>query len=176
MIGLAGLKGAGKNTAAQVLVDKLGYVEEALAAPLKRIAEILNPVLPGGGQLSDLLKYYTWDEVKQFLEVRQYLQILGKEAIRDQLGESVLIHALENRMNWEQDYVITDVRFPNEVEWVQMKGIVLWIDNPKCKPDGHSSENLQLIDRADYVVVNDGTIEDLHKKILDVVDNHVIAA
>lgn len=186
MVGLAGLKGAGKNTAAQILVDKLGYLEESLASPLKEIALVMNPAFgfyrgeSSGRVYKDSLKnfvdQYGWDEAKQEFDVRRYLQKLGAEAIRTHLGEDTLIHALEQRMNWDESYVITDIRFPNEVAWAQLNGIVIWVDNPNCKSDGHSSENDGLKYLADYIVVNDGTIEDLHKKILEVVDNHPIAA
>ena len=137
----------------------------------------LDPIFLSGvftRRVQQLVDTYGWDNAKKHHGVRTLLQKLGKEGIRDCLGPDTLVQALDRRMvnRFEDKVVITDVRFENEVEYCQEDGIVIWIDNPKCCSDGHISENDGLKYLADYVVENNGTIEELHKKILDIVDKH----
>ena len=74
---------------------------------------------------------------------RQYLQRYGTEAHRDVFGDSFWVdQALAKATNRGTLYVITDVRFPNEVEAIRDAGGVLaHVVGPEGKAaGGHSSE------------------------------------
>jgi hypothetical protein len=75
---------------------------------------------------------------------------------------------LENNQNC--NIVITDGRFPDEIKYVKwMGGTVIKIERPSLKNNeysNHTSEN--QIDKLlyDYLIVNDGTKEDMWNKLI----------
>ena len=127
---------------------------------------------------------------------REFLQKLGTEAMRDGLHTNVWVNALfaDYKMSYRQhpdiDYVehkaypnwiITDVRFPNEVEAVEEReGITIRVVRgcSKCGGIGyhklscskqyekqHPSETALDDAKFDYEIINDGTLEDLVEKV-----------
>jgi len=116
-------------------------------------------------------------EFNHLMSVRELLQKLGTEAIRDGLHPNAWVNALMceykrpkmseyNPSNW----IITDVRFPNELEAVEdVKGLTLKVIRPVKKSKTlarlHPSET--SLDKAefDYEIINDGSIEDLIEKV-----------
>jgi hypothetical protein len=111
------------------------------------------------------------------MSVRELLQKLGTEAIRDGLHPNAWVNALMceykrpkmseyNPSNW----IITDVRFPNELAAVNdVNGLTIRVVRPQIetanfKPQ-HASET--SLDKAefDYEIINDGSIEDLIEKV-----------
>jgi len=112
------------------------------------------------------------------MTVRQLLQEIGTDAMRDSLHPSVWVNSLMSEYKcvpadrapngWDCDnWIITDLRFPNEYGAVKSKGgIVVKIERPGIQSTNHPSEtSLDEGYPADYTIVNDGTIEDLHKKV-----------
>jgi len=111
------------------------------------------------------------------MSVRELLQKLGTEAIRDGLHPNAWVNALMceykrpkmseyNPSNW----IITDVRFPNELEAVEdVKGLTLKVVRPveKSKTPARLHPSETSLDKAefDYTIINDGSIEDLIKKV-----------
>ena len=120
------------------------------------------------------------------MSVREFLQKLGTSALRDGLHENAWINALmadynpvgdtllegEVRNVREEDliypnWIITDTRFPNEAEAIKKAGgIIIRIERPGIDPVNlHTSETSLDKWNFDHVVVNDGSITDLTKKI-----------
>lgn len=180
IIGLAGLKQSGKNTVASMLSAEYGFVEIAFADALRQALLILDPLVyyPSGysasgwpvkgtyHRLNKVISQVGWDYAKEnYPEVRRLMQVFGTEVGRALLGDNVWIDILAAELDLEdpsERYVITDVRFINEVEFVHRNsGSVIWIDRPGLVSDGHSSENPELMKYADHVVCNDDTIEEL---------------
>ena len=64
-------------------------------------------------------------------------------------------------------YVITDVRFPNELLAVQRhKGLTAWVRRPGSAPvNTHSSDNLLGPDDFDIVIENDGDLVHLRNAV-----------
>jgi len=149
-IGLIGLAGSGKDTAARGLV-KLGYRRLAFADELKSLAF-----------------YFGWDGEKDE-DGRKLLQELGMAARR--YNARFWIQCLNKqivRERLKEPFVFTDVRFQNEADYVRsIYGIIVRIVRPGQIADEHESELNQSQIVADYEVVNDGSIEDLHKKIAE---------
>ena len=153
-IGLIGLAGSGKDTAAEALV-KLGYWKNAFAAHLK-----------------DLAYEFGWDGKKNE-RGRALLQDLGMAARKYNPNfwiEQIPWPTKGSRgSRWPQVY--TDVRFRNEADHVREHGgIIVRIVRPGLIAENHESELKQCEVSADYEIVNDGSIEDLHKKILEIVN------
>jgi ABC-type dipeptide/oligopeptide/nickel transport system ATPase component len=101
------------------------------------------------------------------MSVREFLQKLGTSALRDGLHENTWINALMADYVSESNWIITDTRFPNEAEAIKKAGgIIIRIERPGIDPVNlHTSETSLDNWDFDHVVVNDGSITDLTKKI-----------
>jgi hypothetical protein len=123
------------------------------------------------------------------MTVREMLQIIGTEAMRNNLHQDTWVNALmcgyiksndklirttEDLLEeWEEgeypNWIITDLRFPNEYEAIKSReGITIRVvrpDDKKVSSDLHPSETALDNHQFDYEIVNDGTIEDLIDKV-----------
>lgn len=191
IVGLAGYAGAGKDTAAQALIN-LGWRQDAFAAPLKAIALELEAAVEtyaGRMTLGRWVGQVGWEEAKRLPEVRRLLQSLGA-SVRTNLGEGVWVTAMHQR--WLDAScsmtVVTDVRYENEANWVLQFGQtrysprtgrplgndvgprLIWIDRPGVGPvNDHPSDQGLVRPMCTHVLVNDGTPEQLWCSVLDIV-------
>lgn len=151
VIGLSGYARCGKDTLADILVEKHGYTKISWADPLKRMLGELNPVVdeewscgePFEVRVREAVTRLGWDGAKERIpEVRELLQRLGVAA-REVLDPDVWVLALERSVigNGYTRVVIPDCRFPNEAEWVQARGVLARITRPGVGPkNDHISE------------------------------------
>ena len=173
LIGFAGAKGSGKDTAASELINEYGFKHWAFAGPLKEACGAMFHL--SQEQLHGHLKE-TPDPRWFGCTPRKIFQYVGTELFRDQLdqimpglGNDVHIHSFKI---WYQEHkneniVVTDVRFPNEVEAIHnLGGKVIRINRQTTgTEDGHASEQSFLL-KVDYDVSNNGSIEELHNGVL----------
>lgn len=130
IIGLIGFAGSGKGTVADILVAKKGYTKLAFADAVKDATAAIfgwpRFLLEG-----DTEESREWREQKdewwsektgKYITPRNMLQLMGTEIGRDMLHPDIWIHALERRMELYPNVVIADVRFPNEMRFIQEKG------------------------------------------------------
>jgi hypothetical protein len=119
---------------------------------------------------------------------RQFLQNLGTEAMRDGLHTNVWVNALfadykakwvptgdaieEDEVSLEKEYpnwIITDMRFPNELEAIFKRGgITIKVVRPGVLVGTHASEIALDDAEFDYEIENNGTIEDLIEKVKEI--------
>ena len=117
------------------------------------------------------------------LTPRKLLQLLGTEAGRQIIHPNIWVNALfadheNNKSEWlsatNSKWIVTDVRFPNEANIIKEKGgIMIRINRPQYLDNGlvirkneHLSEtSLDEYDKFDYVIENDGTVQDLIDKV-----------
>lgn len=148
----------------------LGYKGDdpiAFCNELKEVGQITIELYPG-----DIYKIVTG---------REYLQWYGTEAHRQVFDPDFWIKAVlpdEGRDDLEQDtlLVITDVRFPNEAEAVRRVGGEVWeVDASKRKPrdESHASEKRLPDGLIDYVLDNNGTLEDLERNVRAALESRV---
>lgn len=114
-------------------------------------------------------------EAKKNPEVRRLLQALGTEVGREMLGENVWVEIAEKKIleHWRsgRDVVITALRFPNELEMLErLGGTSVWIERPGEETSmgelsEHASENSVEPKDFDYVLMNDGTLDQLYRKV-----------
>jgi hypothetical protein len=121
---------------------------------------------------------YGQDE--QSMLVREFLQKLGTEAMRDGLHTNVWVNALfadykpdctpKDAFNKDlPNWIITDMRFPNEIEAVvERKGITIRVVRPGTSIGTHPSETALDNAEFDYEIINDGSIADLIDKVIDI--------
>lgn len=174
-IGFTGYKGAGKDTAAQVLIAK-GYQPQSFAAAMKAMLAAL--MLFQGATEEEIHRYLDGDWKNQpcpYLDghtPRYAMQTLGTEWGRKKMSDRFWINTLARRIKLFVLNVITDVRFPNEEEYVreELGGPVVWINDEKDRDDLHESESYiqEIGDRAEHEIKNTGTIEDLHQRVREV--------
>lgn len=172
IVGLAGYAGSGKDAAADWFVER-GYQRRAFADPLRAIAEAVNPVV--GRRRGRLVRYndaidrlgYTKAKAKYPL-LREFLQRLGTEGGRQILGEDFWVDLTLDAIE-DENVVIPDVRFPNEVYGIfSHGGAVLRITRPGVGPlNDHASER-SLDDMRLTTVLNDGSLADLHARLQEV--------
>jgi hypothetical protein len=131
IIGVIGFIGSGKGTAADVLVEKHGFVKLSFADAVKDATAAIfgwQRSLLEGDTLESREFRETNDEwwANRFgfehFSPRLALQLMGTEAGRNVFHKDVWVYALERKMEMYQNVVIADVRFPNEIEWMRSKG------------------------------------------------------
>jgi len=220
IIAINGKIGAGKDTVGTIiqgllLTNKNQSSEiKKFAGKLKQIASILTgiPVKKFEDQeFKTTLLDVEWGTVQnvplnsippfadmQFnvmMSVREFLQKLGTEAMRDGLHTNVWVNALfadykakwiptgnaveEDEVSLEKKYpnwIITDMRFPNEMEAVEKRhGITIRVTRPAEKGKNtarlHPSETALDNTTFDYEIINDGTMEELVKKVRKILVN-----
>jgi hypothetical protein len=148
------------------LEDQSGWQIKKFAGKLKQVGSILTGIPVEKFEDQEFKKtilgqewWTTCDEGLQPMTVRDLLQKLGTECMRTGLHENTWVNALmadyqkELRIETDHPYsehltarypnwIITDVRFPNEAQAIKDKGgIIIRIDRPGVKPiNAHPSE------------------------------------
>lgn len=120
---------------------------------------------------------------------RELLQKLGTDALRDKLHPNVWVNALfadyasysargSDYEEEESKWIITDCRFPNEAKAVKERdGVVVRINRPGIAAiNAHPSETSLDSWGFDYVIDNDGDIEQLLAKVATLVDSVLVTS
>jgi hypothetical protein len=182
IISITGKIGSGKDTIADIIMQYTPYHDweiKKFAGKLKDIAEILSGVPKINFEDQEFKKQDmgpNWG-----MTYRDLLQRLGTEAMRNGLHENVWVNALfaDYHFNIEEDeqmpnWLITDCRFPNELEAVKAhKGITIKVirDSGNTVGTTHASETaLDDYTEWDYVVDNNGSIEDLKTQVFSILE------
>jgi len=191
IIGFHGCKGAGKDTAGKFLVDTYDFQKVAFADPLKEaVAVLFNLTVQEVDDLKSSPAYielnHDWQDVMvdyadgtKFdpwtrIGWREFLQRFGTEMGRNTFGRDFWVDLWEDYLYrnsiHEDNIVATDVRFKNEAEKIQhMGGTVVEIIRPEYEPDGHESEEPLPRILIDAQINNNGTIEDLHVDVHELI-------
>lgn len=148
IIGICGLISAGKDTAADYLVNLHHFRRESFANTLKdAVAQVFGwdrTMLEGRTKHSREWREQVdtwWAERLNMPELtpRWVLQQWGTNVLRTGFHDDIWIASLENKLrNTTDDVVITDCRFPNEIRAIKAAGgIVVRIrrgDEPEWYP------------------------------------------
>ena len=198
IVGLVGLIGAGKGTVADLLVERHNFIKESFANSVKDAVSAIfgwdRALLEG-----DTPESRAWREQKddfwseklgREMSPRLALQLMGTEAGRDVFHPDLWVHTVLNRCakSPNNNYVIADVRFPNEIKVIQEAGGVVirvkrgdepeWYNvalkvNKKNNyygmaeqyPNVHFSEWAWIGSDIDAEIANNSTLEDLTEKV-----------
>ncbi len=169
IIGITGRKGSGKDTAAAALV---GWTPIKFAGAIK---EMLKSYLVYMGMTDSGAESMLEDPALKEMPTaffagyspRYAMQTLGTEWGRSIINSNMWVVSTMVRALQYERVVITDVRFPNEVEAVQRQGgIVIRIErNAASVAPKHESEFHIDTLGVDYGIDNNGTIESLHASV-----------
>ena len=128
------------------------------------------------------------------MTVRDLLQKLGTDAMRNGLHENTWVNALmadytPTQVQWADgpvggyedgpmpNWIITDTRFPNEARAVKDKGgIVVKVERPGVGPINDHPSEVALKDYPfDYTINNSGSLEDLVQSVKEFLASPVFA-
>jgi len=188
IIGLVGFIGSGKGTVGDILEQK-GFIKDSFAKPLKDACAVMfgwsRELLEGDTEMSRKWReepdsYWSEKFGREFTP-REALQKMGTEAGRDVFHKDIWVISLLNRAKGK-DVVVTDVRFQNEIEYIQGNGGIVirvkrgedpaWfplLDKIKLETERtkfmlhehiHKSEWDWVGCEFNYTIANNGTIQD----------------
>jgi hypothetical protein len=197
IIGICGFIGSGKDTIADYLVNFHEFRRESFASTLKdAVSSVFNwdrTMLEGRTKEAREWREQIdpwWAEKLGMptLTPRWVLQYWGTEVCRKSFHDDIWIASLENKLrNSRDNVVISDCRFPNEIDaikraggsiaWVQRGELPDWYDDAVAANQGsnvainsmkmrkiHASEWSWLGSNFDLIIDNNGTIDDLYNQ------------
>jgi hypothetical protein len=196
IIGLTGFAQSGKDSVGQILVRRAGFKRLAFADALRVSLYKLNPKIESEIEIQsrgfwewisgepprthkkeirvqDLVKTIGWDEAKvKYPEIRELLQKLGTESGREIHGQDCWTNIIKRQIAAEpyQNFVITDVRFPNEADVIKsMGGTVIKIEREGIgSVNGHISD--KGIDNWEWKLENNSSFEALEGNLMYIYD------
>mgnify|MGYP001571199425 FL=1 len=206
IIGICGFIGSGKDTVANMFVER-GCVQDSFAAPLKDVCASVfgwqREMLEGDTVESRDFRetpdvFWTTKLGVPNFTPRLALQLLGTEVLRNHFNENIWLNSLEYRIRKQLTdapcTVISDARFRNELDLIkEMGGVIIWVQRGELPEwfetaktahenvisrkimetkyrDVHESEWNWAGYPADYIVNNNGTLEELAKQVEDIRD------
>jgi len=158
IIGTIGFIGSGKGTVADILVEKKGFTKLAFADAVKDATAAIfgwpRALLEGDTEESRVFRETKdeWWSAKtgKHITPRNMLQIMGTEAGRDTFHPDLWILALEKKLGMYQNVVISDVRFPNEIDFIQrMGGFVVRVKRGD-DPEWYETARYSNVDQFNY--------------------------
>ena len=168
LIGITGKARSGKDAIAKFAWSQYGFTRIAFADPVKMAAQAKF----------GLTIEQTWrDELKEVviphwgMTPRQIFQMEGTEAGRDVFGNDLWIKRFMlsyNLLKDTDDIIVPDVRFDNEAYAIKaLGGIIIEVRRGQAGLSGSAASHVSesgLSLPADYVIENEGTLEELHEK------------
>ena len=190
LIGIVGLIGSGKDTVAQRLVEKHGYVRDSFAKSLKdAVSSMFNwdrEMLEGDTTSSRHWREQPdkfWSErFGKPVTPRWVLQHFGTEVMRGHMYDAIWVDSCIGRYKG-QNTVISDTRFVNEIKTIKAHGgIIICVKRGELPTQkqmqergAHQSEWDWLDSKFDITIQNNGTLEELYSKVDDLIISNKIA-
>tara|TARA_Y100000034_G_C6909605_1_gene423581 strand:+ start:378 stop:980 length:603 start_codon:yes stop_codon:yes gene_type:complete len=193
IIGAVGFIGSGKNAVGDILTRYHGFQQESFASTLKDVAAKLfdwpRELLEGNTDKSRKWREEIdplWSEMLGIPDFtpRKALQLLGTDVLRQGFHQDIWMLCLKKRLiNIDCDVVITDVRFPNEMDMIKSLGGEIWMIHrgplPNYwniarhnkvgmhiqYPDIHPSEYEWISGSWKHELLNDGKFSDLIRNV-----------
>ncbi len=184
IIGLSGKIGSGKSTIGKIFEDE-GFILDSFATSVKDICCILfgyDRDKIEGNTIQDRFWREQIDEkttniMGYNMSPRDAMIFIGTKFGRNQINENIWIETLFNRYENSNNkkLLITDLRFPNEYDEIKKRGGIVIRINRKDNHynSNHISECALDYHNFDYIINNDGTIDDLKIKVKEITYNKV---
>jgi hypothetical protein len=194
-VGLSGFAQSGKTTAALYLEQKYGIKRRHIAEPLRAMLAVL---LQANGLSSEMITRYLEGDLKEEVipelgVTSRYAQItIGTEWGRKLIGRNIWANTWARGISDGESVMNDSVRFPNEEKAIRsLGGLTIIIKRPGTRPAKfkwgklgeflfdkfglmwgvHDSERTDRI-KADFVIHNDSTVEQLYADIDEVMQTH----
>ena len=205
IISVTGFIGSGKDTVANYLITNHGFKKESWAGSLKDAVsrifgwdrELLEGTSKHSREWREQRDEWWSDRLKIEITPRIVLQQWGTEVGREAFHNDIWVASLENKLRQtKDDIIVTDTRFPNEINAIaRLGGITIrvhrgekpnWYDDAAAVNKGptyigwalsknkiqelgiHPSEYSSVGLKYNHEIDNDGTIDDLCNKVKDI--------
>lgn len=203
IVGIAGFIGSGKDTIADYLITFKGFKRMSYAEPLKDAIsaifgwdrELLEGTTKYSREWRDTIDPWWADRLNiADLTPRRVLQQWGTEVGRRAFHDDIWIASIENKLrNAKDNIVISDCRFPNELNSIKNAGGITIRVNRGSNPDWydaalqynhgnkssyeillehkvHASEYSSVGLSYDFYIDNSGTVDELHRKVDSIIN------
>ena len=181
LLSISGFAGVGKDTVAQIIQelqpDKQWQIKK-FSGKLKEMASLITKVpvdkfeeqeFKQKGEIAIWTKGgLGYKDIALAYGVREFLQYLGTECVRDLLGKNIWVDALLNDYDASKDnWIITDCRFPNEFRGIEnIGGRTIKVSRKGINAvNAHPSETALEGFNFDGYVDNFGDMEDLKTEV-----------
>lgn len=187
IIGLAGRMRSGKTELSKIC-ETYGYERLYFALPLKQlISKLIDKTIDEVNELKNIESEYILsdnkikllsDETniplniinqtiknKIFHTTREMLQFIGTDIIRN-FNKDWHVNKIQEMIDTNKNYIIDDVRFPNEKQMIENNGgILFFIIRPNLENiSNHESEISLKWQNFDNIIINDVSLEQLKFK------------
>ena len=190
IIGLSGIIGSGKGTAGDILIEH-GYTKLSFADSLKDAVSVIfgwdRDLLEGdtleSREFRELKDEFWSKKLNKDITPRIVLQEVGTNLFRNHYLDSIWIDSLERKIQNYDKVVICDVRFSNEIEFLNKIGAkLIEISRPEIEPEWVEvikyNISSKYFDKYDYMKqfnVHPSEFEWIgHRYINNVIINHKI--
>ena len=142
IIAICGLKGSGKDTIADYIIQNYdNWEKHSFAGTVKDIVssifgwdrKMLAGETPEDRETREEVDHYWSKKLKYAVTPRLMLQKIGTDILRDHFDKNIWIYSLEHKlMNSDKNVIVTDCRFKNEIEALKgLKAIFIRVErNP----------------------------------------------
>lgn len=205
IVGICGFIGSGKDTVADYLVNFHEFRRESFANTLKDAVSAVfgwdRTMLEGRTKAAREWREQVdpwWAErlAMPTLTPRWVLQYWGTEVCRKAFHDDIWIASLENKLrNSLDNVVISDCRFPNEIDsirnaggkivWVKRGELPAWYETAVKANDGdidainamtfygiHASETAWVGTGFDFEIDNNGSIDKLYENVCSILKEY----
>jgi hypothetical protein len=193
IIGICGFQSSGKDTIAELLINEYGFKKLSFAGALKDVLSVifgwsrekLEGLTKEDREWREQIDIW-WSKTLDMpqLTPRYALQYFGTELFRNHWHPDIWVKVVENKLinmvKEEENVIITDCRFENEINLIRNYGgqiINVYRNMPQWFTEyknGIEVEEVNLLHRSetewircqvDTVIENNGTIEELYTRV-----------
>ena len=171
IIGLVGRYRVGKDTVAEYIIEQFNeYKIERLSNPLKKaVCNLYNftPEQVESNQKEEIDKRYGFTPREAIVSLTNYMM-----SIMDVDHFTKLLYNKYDTGDTSKYIILPDIRYPHDIDEVKKRGGIVIKIKRLSTFSFHDHEYIVDSLKADYYIDNDGTIDDLHNKVKEILEKY----